>query len=200
MEEPIIEVPRLPDESDSDYSLLLIYIKLTRPRKIKDMPDLIQDNPRLSKINYSTQHLEDISRKNNWKERAAQYDVTLEQHLLAKQQQHEIQKATTFPEKEDKTINLIDKLKEQTLKTLNTNTTLKPYEIRNIASATEVIVKCERLINNQSTENQNQHTNAEIQTRQEQTIEITQTETLLNDEFMNKQIEYGLKLIRKLEQ
>lgn len=198
-QELMIDVPQLPDEPDSEYALVLIYVQLSRPRKIKDMHHQIQDNPRLSKINYSQQHLEEISRKNNWKERAATYDINTEQQLIAIKQQHEIEKATQFPQKENKTIQALDLLKKRTITTLESKTLFKPHELRNIAQSLEIIQKGERLANGQSTENKN--TTADIQSKNTttQTIELTKTETLLDDEFMNKQIEYGLKLIQKLE-
>lgn len=194
-----IDIPRLADESNTDYSLFLLYVQLPRPRIIKDMLQEIPHNPNLSHINYTYDHLTYIARKNHWKDRASQYDVNKQQKLIAIQQQHEITKATTFPEKEDKTIHALDLLKERTITTLESKTLFKPHELRNIAQALDIVQKGERLANGQSTENKTQNTTAEITSTQEQTIELTKTETLLDDNFMKKQIEYGLKLIQKLE-
>ena len=195
----IIDLPRLADESNTDYSLFLLYVQLPRPRIIKDMLQEIPYNPNLSHLNYSYDHLTDIARRNHWKDRAAQYDVQKEQQILQLQQQHEIQKATTFPEKEDKTIEALDLLKKRTITTLQSKTLFKPHELRNIAQALDIVQKGERLANGQSTENKNNNTKAEITSTQEQTIELTKTETLLEDEFMQKQIDYGIKLIQRLE-
>lgn len=172
---------------------------MSRPRIIKDMINQISDEQLLAVINYSHHYLIDMSRKNKWKQRADTYDLQHEQHIISLQQQHELQKATTFPEKEDKTIEALDLLKKRTITTLQSKTLFKPHELRNIAQALDIVQKGERLANGQSTENKNNNTKAEIASTQEQTIELTKTETLLEDEFMQKQIDYGIKLIQRLE-
>lgn len=195
-----IPIPeQLENESNSDYSLFIIYLRMSRPRIIKDMINQISDEQLLAVINYSHHYLIDMSRKNKWKQRADTYDLQHEQHIISLQQQHELQKATTFPEKEDKTIEALDLLKKRTITTLQSKTLFKPHELRNIAQALDIVQKGERLANGQSTENKNNNTKAEIASTQEQTIELTKTETLLEDEFMQKQIDYGIKLIQRLE-
>lgn len=195
-----IPIPeQLENESNSDYSLFIIYLRMSRPRIIKDMINQISDEQLLAVINYSHHYLIDMSRKNKWKQRADTYDLQHEQHIISLQQQHELQKATTFPEKEDKTIEALDLLKKRTITTLQSKTLFKPHELRNIAKALDIVQKGERLANGQSTENKNNNTKAEITSTQEQTIELTKTETLLEDEFMQKQIDYGIKLIQRLE-
>ncbi len=195
-----IPIPeQLENESNSDYSLFIIYLRMSRPRIIKDMINQISDEQLLAVINYSHHYLIDMSRKNKWKQRADTYDLQHEQHIISLQQQHELQKATTFPEKEDKTIEALDLLKKRTITTLQSKTLFKPHELRNIAQALDIVQKGERLANGQSTENKNNNTKAEITSTQEQTIELTKTETLLEDEFMQKQIDYGIKLIQRLE-
>ena len=201
---PEIQIPlpeQLPNESDSDYSLFLIYVRLPRPRIIKDMINKISDEKLLAVINYSHHYLIDMSSKNNWKLRADTYDIQYEQHIISLQQQHELEKATQFPEKEDKTIHALDLLKQRTITTLESKELFKPHELRNIAQALDIVQKGERLSNNKSTDIQKTNNITDIQnnTTTQQSIEIKKTETLLDDDFMKKQIEYGIKLIKKIE-